>query len=181
MQKRIALIVLAQMLLAMPPHGVNGKLSAVQFFVGSWRGSVHGEPGSGTVEREYEFVLNERFIRERSKSVYPPQEKNPKGETHEEFGFISYDGNRGKYILRQFHLEGFVNQYVEESLTPDGKKLVFVTEAIENIPTGWRARETYQFLNDNEFTERFELAAPGQDFKLYSESAFKRAKTGKVE
>ena len=58
--------------------------------------------------------------------------------------------------------------------------MVFVTEAIENIPAGWRARETYQILNDNEFTERFELAAPGQDFKLYSQSAFKKAKGSKA-
>jgi hypothetical protein len=57
----------------------------------------------------------------------------------------------------------------------------FVTEAIENIPAGWRARETYQILNDNEFTERFELAAPGKGFKLYSESTFKRAKASKAE
>jgi len=42
--------------------------------------------------------------------------------------------------------------------------MVFVTEAIENIPAGWRARETYQVWNDNEFTERFELAAPREEF-----------------
>jgi hypothetical protein len=77
------------------------------------------------------------------------------------------------------HVEGFVNQYVEDTIAPDGKKMVFVTEAVENIPAGWRARETYQVLNDNEFTERFELAAPGEEFKLYSESAFKRAKAEK--
>ena len=181
MQKRVVLIVLVQMLLAIPAFNANTKLSALQFFVGHWQGTVHGEPGSGTVERDYELVMNETFIRVRNKSVYPPQEKNPKGETHEDFGLFSYDGNRKKHVLRQFHVEGFVNQYVEDTIAPDGKKMVFVTEAIENIPTGWRARETYQILNDKEFTERFELAAPGEDFKLYSESAFKRAKAGKEE
>ena len=123
--------------------------------------------------------MNETFIRVRNKSVYPPQEKNPKGETHEDFGLFSYDGNRKKHVLRQFHVEGFVNQYVEDTIAPDGKKMVFVTEAIENIPAGWRARETHQVLNDNEFTERFELAAPREEFKLYSETAFKRAKAEK--
>ena len=78
-------------------------------------------------------------------------------------------------------MEGFVNQYVEDTFAPDGKKMVFVTETIENIPAGWRARETYQIRNDNEFTERFELAPPGEEFKLYSESAFKRAKAGKAD
>src|ERR1700688_2350360 len=31
---------------------------------------------------------------------------------------------------------------------------------IENIPNGWRARETYSIVNDNKFIERFELARP---------------------
>ena len=173
------LIVLVQTLLAIPAFNTNTKLSALQFFVGHWEGTVNGEPGSGTVERDYDLVMNERFIRVRNKSVYPPQEKNPKGETHEDFGLFSYDGNRKKHVLRQFHVEGFVNQYVEDTIAPDGKKMVFVTEAIENIPAGWRARETHQVLNDNEFTERFELAAPREEFKLYSETAFKRAKAEK--
>jgi len=181
MRKRVAVLLLAQMFLAMPAFNANTKLSALQFFVGHWQGTAHGEPGSGTVERDYEFVMNETFIRVRNKSIYPPQEKNPKGETHEDFGLFSYDGNRKKHVLRQFHVEGFVNQYVEDTFAPDGKKMVFVTEAIENIPAGWRARETYQVFNDNEFTEQFELAAPGEGFKLYSESAFKRAKAGKAE
>lgn len=180
MQRRLALMVLAQMLLAAPAFNGNTKLSALRFFVGHWQGMAQGEPGSGTVERDYEFVLNETFIQVTSRSVYPPQEKNPNGETHEDFGMFSYDSNRKKHLLRQFHVEGFVNQYVEDNFTPDGKKMVFVTEAIENIPAGWRARETYQIVNQNEFTERFDLAAPGEDFKLYSESAFKKAKSGKT-
>ena len=45
-------------------------------------------------------------------------------------------------MLRQFHTEGFVNQYVEDTTSPS-TRVVFNTEAIENIPAGWRARETY--------------------------------------
>jgi hypothetical protein len=71
-------------------------------------------------------------------------------------------------------VEGFVNQYVLDSLSPNGQMIVFVTENIENIPAGWRAKETYQIHNSDAFTERFELAAPGQDFELYSESHLKR-------
>jgi len=78
--------------------------------------------------------------------VYPQQEKNPKGEVHEDLG-LSYDGKRKKFVLRQFHVEGFVNEYVEQEITADGKTLRFVTERIENIPDGWRGRETYKILN----------------------------------
>lgn len=181
MQKRIAMAVLVQMLVAVPAFNASTKLSALQFLLGHWQGAVQGEPGSGTVEREYEFVMNDRYIRERSKSVYPPQEKNPKGETHEEVGYFSYDSARKKHVFRQFHTEGFVNQYVEDSFAADGKMLSLVTESIENIPTGWRARETYYLVNDNEFTERFELAAPGEEFKVYSVTAFKLAKAGRTD
>jgi hypothetical protein len=107
-------------------------------------------------------------------STYPPQEKNPKGETHEDVGFISYDKTAQKLVMRQFHGEGFVNHYVLESVSDDGRRFVFVTVAIENIPAGWRGRETYQVLNDDEFVETFALAEPGGDFATYSETRFKR-------
>jgi hypothetical protein len=60
-------------------------------FIGHWEGESHGEPGHGMAERTYTFILNNRFIQETHKSVYPPQEKNLKGETHEHVGFFSYD------------------------------------------------------------------------------------------
>jgi hypothetical protein len=134
----------------------------LKFFVGSWEGTGKGQSGVSKVEREYQFVLNGKFLEARNKSVYEPQEKNPKGEVREDWGFFSYDRSRKKFVLRQFHVEGFVNQYVLDSLAADGKTLVLVTESIENIPAGWRARETYKILNDNEFVELFELAEPGK-------------------
>ena len=96
-----------------------------------WKG------GAGGVRR----VLGSRFIQVRNRSTYPPQERNPKGETHEDIGFLSFDSTRKRIVFRQFHVEGFVNQYVlEPNQTPD--RLVFITESIENIPAGFRARET---------------------------------------
>lgn len=146
----------------------------LRFFVGSWECRGEGRPGVSKAEREYKFVLQGKFIEARNKSVYEPQEDNPKGEVHEDWGLFSYDQHRKRFVLRQFHVEGFVNQYVLDSLSADGKTLVFVTEGIENIPPGWRARETYKILNDEEFTETFELAAPEQEFELYITNHFKR-------
>jgi hypothetical protein len=76
-------------------------------------------------------------------------------------------------VFRQFHTEGFVNTYVQEPTTDD-KKIVFVSEAFENIPAGFRARETYTIVSRDEFTERFEIAEPGKSFELYSEAHLKR-------
>jgi hypothetical protein len=132
----------------------SDTLAPLRFFVGSWRGDQSGQPGAGTSERTYEFVLNDRFLQVRNTSTYPPQEKNKNGEVHHDMGLIGYDRARKTFVFRQFHQEGFVNTYVQEE-NADAKKLVFTSEAIENIAPGWRARETYSILNNDEFIERF--------------------------
>jgi hypothetical protein len=142
--------------------------------LGSWEGEARGEPGTGKSEREYRLTLNDRFIHVVAKSTYPPQEKNPKGEAHEDVGFISYDKAAKKLVLRQFHIEGFVNHYVLDNISEDGRTIVFLTAAIENIPAGWRGRETYQIVSDDEFVETFALAEPGKEFATYSETRFRR-------
>jgi len=147
-----------------------------KYFLGTWKGTGQGEPGISQLEREYKLVLGGKFLNVGHKSVYQPQEKNPKGETHEDWGFFSYDRTRKLYVLRQFHVEGFVTQYRSETIASDGKALVFTSESLENLPVGFRARETYRILNNDEFVEVFELAAPGKEFMVYSENHFKRQK-----
>ena len=148
-------------------------LSVLDRFVGRWQGTSEGQPGNGTVEREYTRILNGRFVHARNRSVYPPQKQNPKGEQHEDVGIFSVDRARKRIVLRQFHVEGFVNQYVQEPPGGDGK-LVFVTESIENIPAGWRARETYTFVGSDELEEVFELAQAGKPFEVYSRTRLRR-------
>jgi hypothetical protein len=145
------------------------------FLIGRWEGVSEGQPGNGTVRRDYTRILNSRFIRGQNRSVYPPQEKSPMGETHAHEDWFSFDRVRKRLVLRQFHVEGFVNQYVEDGEST-AQKLVFTTEAIENIPAGWRARETYVIHGPNEFEEIFELAETGKPFETYSRARLKRVK-----
>jgi hypothetical protein len=140
-----------------------------RFFEGNWEGTGQVENKPGNYMRSYQFIYNGKFIEIRNKSVFQPTANNSAGEVHEDLGYISYDKSRKAFVLRQFHIEGFVNQYVLDSISDDGKTIVFVTEAIENIPTGWRAKETYTLSGENEFTETFELAAPNQPFDVYSQ------------
>lgn len=147
-----------------------------RFFLGRWSGIGIGKPGTSQVEREYRLVLNEKFIQINDRSVYEPQERNPAGEIHEEFGFLSFDQNRQRYVLREFHVEGYVNQYVLEDAHED--ILVLKTEAIENIPPGWQARTTYEILGENEFRETFDLAGPDQEWTCYISVEFKKELEG---
>lgn len=147
----------------------------MHFFIGNWVGEGKGESGNGKYERSYNWTLNKKFIEVNNESIYPPSDNNKqKGEVHEDIGFINYDGMRNTFMLRQFHIEGFVNQYKLESISADGKTIVFVSEAIENIPQGYRARETCTIINQDEFTEVFEIADPGKDFAGYSAAHLKR-------
>jgi hypothetical protein len=146
----------------------------VVYFAGAWRGEGGGVPGPGMYERNYRQVLNNNFIEIKNKSTYPPTEKNLKGEVHEDIGYFIYDKGRKTFLLRQLHVEGYANDYVLESISTDKKTLVFVTESIINIPKGWKAKETYRIVNENEFEETFELAEPGKEFSLYTKVRFVR-------
>ena len=77
-------------------------------------------------------------------------------------------------MLRQSHIEGFVCHYALENMAEDGRTFVFASGPMENFMSGWRGRETYRFLSDDEFIETFALARPGKEFATYSETHFRR-------
>lgn len=166
----------ALLALAQQPGKNQPDWTPLKILMGRWKGQGQGQPGHSSVERSYKLGVGGTFLVCDNRSVYPPQKDNASGETHVDHGLIGFDKARKKYVMRQFHVEGFVNQYVLDEIAPDGKKLVWVTEAIENISPGWRARETYLIKNQNEFTEIFELAAPGKDFEVYTRNEFRRVK-----
>lgn len=138
-------------------------------FAGKWQGSYEGQPGKGTGGREYSWQLDGKFLSVSNHSKY---EK----ELHRDYGIFSYDKREKTFVLRQFHVEGFVNEYTLTSKSDDGTKLVFETRRIENIPPGWRARESYTFIGPDELVEEFSLAEPGKDYELYSTAKLKRVR-----
>ena len=108
----------------------------MKYFVGSWVGEGEGQSGTGKYERSYQWALNGNFIQVRNRVAYAPQEKSPQGEIHEEIGYINYNASEKKFMLRQFHAEGFVNEYRLDILSADRKTYIFVSFEIENIPAG---------------------------------------------
>ena len=148
---------------------LDARLAPLQRFVGRWRGTVRGEPGAGIVERAYAPILGGKFIEERNTSSYES------GELHHHIAYWSFDRRRARFVLRQFHEESFVNQFV--ATTPDfvEGRLIVESEAIENIPPGFRARESYVFSSADAFEEIFEIAEPNADYQLYSHNRFTRA------
>jgi hypothetical protein len=160
------------------PADVSGPLRTellpLARFIGTWRGEGDGEPGHSTVERSYEPALGGTYLMVRHQSVYAPQPKNPKGETHNDIGFFSFDRRRKLAVYRQFHVEGFVNQFTAPADALGADTFTFSSEAIENVPPDYRARETYTW-NGGGFEEFFEIAEPGKDYIVYSRNRFTKA------
>jgi hypothetical protein len=150
--------------------------AALRLFEGKWEGPVTGKPGKQFSSREYKFELNGKFLSQRDKSVYEPKSPGAQTETREDFGFFSYDTNLKKIVWRQFHSEGFVNEYTLDSVSADAKSLDFVTVRIENLAPGWRAKKSYRILSADEIEETFSLAPPGKDFDVYTVARLKRVK-----
>src|SRR6266480_7388501 len=73
----------------------------IRSLVGIWEGTGSGQPAVSKVQCEYRFVLNDTFIQVQNKSTYEPQSKNPKGEVHEDWGMMSFDKGRKKFVFRQ--------------------------------------------------------------------------------
>ncbi len=151
---------------------------SIRFVAGDWMGMSDEQAGKGNVRCTYSFILKDRYLHERNISTYPPQEGNKTGEVHEHWSISSYDRDRTVMVLRQFHQEGFVNQYILNSGESTPTKLVFDSENFENFDNTWRARETYDIVSQEEFVEAFELGAPDKELELYSRNHFKRAKDG---
>jgi len=147
-----------------------------RYFAGNWQGQGEGKSGVSKGKLSFQFILGEKFFQSKNETRFDPQEKNPKGELHEDFGVFSYDRARDCYVYRQFHAEGFVNQYICKKVLDDGKTFIFVSERLENLPPEMKARLTYKILNLNEFQMTFDLAKPGADYECYSSGIMKRVK-----
>jgi hypothetical protein len=136
----------------------------LQFLEGTWEG---GEPGVSKVTQVYQFVLDGNFLHMKTRSVFEPTEKNPKGEIHEDFGIFSYDQGRKTFVMRGFYVEGFVNTYVMDEISEDGKAFTFLTEHVENAPKGTKAKLVFKVLSDAEIEQSFHAAFPGGEFNCF--------------
>ncbi len=147
--------------------------TALRAFEGKWEGPTSGKPGKGSTKREYRFVLGGRFLYQHDDSVYKGGGSDV---VHEDLGYLDFDKDAKAVVWRQFHSEGFVNEYTLESVSADGRRLEFVTTRIENLGPGWRAKKVYQFQTHDQLDESFWLAAPNGDFSLYTDAHLRRVK-----
>jgi len=135
----------------------------VRVLFGEWKGSGSGFGGESEVHHSYGFVLQDNFIHSTTISRFQPKDDGTPGEIHEDWGFFSFDSDRGKIVFRQFLSEGFVNTYVLEDPEPGDGALVFTSEKTEGAG-GMAARLTFTFKDEDSYLLALELAFPGKDF-----------------
>jgi len=161
----LALLSAASASLAQPAR--PDPLAPFAPLVGDWTGVGEGEPGTSAARRHAERIHDGRFIRIKGRSVYPKQEKNKSGEVHTSTDVWSYDKARKLIMLRQFDSLGFVSTYAQDKAASRESHIVLVSEHLENVPAGWKARYTYDLLAPDEYREHFELDPDGKGFKTY--------------
>lgn len=142
-------------------------LAPVASLVGDWTGVGEGEPGTSAAKRHAERVHGGPFIRVEGRSVYPKQEKNKAGEVHTSTDVWSYDKARKAIMLRQFDSLGFASTYAQDKAASRDGHIVLVSEHLENVPPGWKARYTYDLISAEEYREHFELDPDGKGFRTY--------------
>lgn len=174
MKKSLAVaLVLPLLAVAAAGQGQKDSWEPLRFLEGTWEGRGEGSSGVSTVVQEYRFVLDGNFLRMTTRSEFKPQEKNPKGEIHEDLGLFSYDQGRKAFVLRGFYAEGFVNRYVGE-VSEDGQTLTFETEAVENAPAGTRAKLVFLRKPDGAIEQSFHVAWPNRDYACMSTNYLKK-------
>ncbi|MFQ6008080.1 MAG: hypothetical protein ACE5K8_03925, partial [Candidatus Zixiibacteriota bacterium] len=144
------------------------------FLIGSWQGEVTGTAGRGKGVREFRLILNGKFIHIKNKVVFEPNEGDSTPEVREDWGIMSADEARETLVLRQFSTEGYVNQYVVDSVSDSNLTIFFVAESTENAPEGTKARLTITIHNPDEFTEILERTFAGKDLTERLESHWVR-------
>jgi hypothetical protein len=174
MKKIFLIILFVSSIIFAQGENVTTKWEPFKFLIGKWEGSGTGKFGDSKIEREYEYLMGGTYIIGKNISTYEKQEKNPEGEIHDHWDIISYDKVRAKYVFRQFHAEDITNTFSLDSLNASQGILEFESESIENFIVGWKAKEVYKIINENEFIEIFYLAAPGKEYAEYIRNTFKR-------
>ncbi len=155
-------LLLASTVFAEDP-GDTDPWQPILFLKGEWVGAGVGMGGDSKVSHIYKYVIKEKFLHLNTQSIFRSQEEDKPDDIHEDWGFFSYDSDRGVLVLRQFLSEGYVNTYVLATVEPNSNTLVFISELTESAG-GMRARITYKVHNQDEYELLLDLAPPGKEF-----------------
>jgi len=168
-------VFIVSLLISTSVYSQEKPLEKFNSLIGKWEGAGSGFSSSKSViQSEFSWVMNNEFIEVKNRSEFEPTPQKPEGEIHEDSGIISYDKARKLYVIRQFHVEGFVNQYILNNTLSNENKLIFESKSIDNFVPGGTARFTIIIKNPSEIETIFDVGFPGKEMSCFGNNQLKR-------
>ena len=138
--------------------------AAVRFLVGL-EGLFGGPARQRFRERTYRFVLGDKFLHERNVSTYPPSRRTRRARSTSTGLSSAMTARATPSCSASSTRRASSTVRIVEQPGP-GRVLVFESEAVENIPAGWKARETYTCVSirriHGDVRARLLLGSPGR-------------------
>ncbi len=152
---------------ASPAH----PLKELAFLEGSWSGTIDGTLGPATGQRDYRFVLGDRFLL--MQHDRNPDDSVAVADRYDEWVIFSFDEEREVIALREFLIEGIVNTYTCE-LGSEPTRLTCESEFTEG-DARLRLRLKLTFADRDSFTEIFEIYRPDGALGVQMEGQWRRS------
>ncbi|MCK3682604.1 hypothetical protein [Maribellus sp. YY47] len=169
-----AFIAIAALIFSVSLQAQN-PLEKLESLIGKWEGTGEGFGNSkSNISAEYNWLMDRKFIEVKHHSAFAPTAQNSKGEIHDDWGMISFNKERSVVVFRQYHSEGFFNEYILNTAESNDSTLVFETERIENFVPGGRARFTIRLKAENEIETVFDVGFPGKELACFGTNRMKK-------
>jgi len=153
----------------------ENPLEKFNTLIGKWEGGGSGFSSSKSViQSEFNWIMKNTFIEVKNRSEFEPTPQQPEGEIHEDYGIISFDKARKIFVFRQFHVEGFINQYILNDSVSSESTFIFESESIENFVPGGTARFTINIKNESEIETIFDVGFPGKEMSCFGNNKLKK-------
>lgn len=161
------IILITALLIAVTIQAQTG-LSRFEMLAGKWEGNGEGFGNAKSkITAEYAWLMNKQYMEIKHRSVFEPTQQNQEGEIHEDIGIISFDKAENAVVFRQYHTEGYMNEYILNDSLSTSDVLVFETREIENFVPGGKARFTIKILSDHELETVFDVGFPGREMACF--------------
>ena len=151
----------------------GARFEAFDWLIGEWQGYGQFEDRTTYIHKRYSYDVAGVYLVERTLDVFPPQEVSTDFEVHQDFSVFYRNNQTGDFALNGFFVETFVTQ-AAVGVAQDGSSFVVESTSIYNGPPEMRTRMTYTRSGTDEFRLRFEIAPPGQEYRVAEEAVFKR-------
>ena len=146
------------------------RFPELAWLAGEWQGYGRFDTRVTYIHKSFAYDVAGRYLIERTRDMFPPEKPTTEFELHQDFTTY-YRTDTGGCRAKGFFVEGYV---WNSTVTATGDRIVVETDTVENAPAGMRARITYVKDGPDGLTGTFEIAMPGQDFKMFEALVMRR-------